>query len=96
LEPSSSRPDDEKQFLAKLFGYLLGEHLRIILGLSWGVITDQNGSDIALRHKVGEVTIYPLSSVLKRLENDEVGFFQPLAFALEKQVRAMLAEHGVA
>ena len=89
LDPSPVS-DAEFNHFAHLFGFALGEYLVQRTGLQWCVLADQYGSDYAVRHHVASVTAFPVSSVGKRLERHESGFFQPLAASIVHEISAVL------
>ena len=54
------------------FGHLLVERL----GLEWVALTDEYGTEIAVRGRA-DFTVFPTNFVAKRFENRETGFIAP-------------------
>ena len=54
------------------FGHLLVERL----GLDWVALTDEHGTEIAVRGRA-DFTVFPTNFVAKRFENRETGFIAP-------------------
>lgn len=63
----------EQQVIAML-GAHLGSRLVAELDMEWVVVTDQYGSDFAVRAKKYEVLSFPFSSVAKRIERRQYEF----------------------
>ncbi|MDH6180364.1 hypothetical protein M2152_000546 [Microbacteriaceae bacterium SG_E_30_P1] len=47
------------------------------LGFGWGVVTDEYGSDLAIRGEIRELTFFPISSVAKRWMSGDLGWIVP-------------------
>jgi hypothetical protein len=77
--------------IAESFGAAFGEICREELGLSWRHITDQWGATFAVCASAGNYTLYPISSVEKRIEDGQTGFFLNIFLMARRQ----LAEIGV-
>ena len=69
---SEEKFNDES--IARGLGIWFGQLLSVELGMKWVKVIDEYGEDFAVRHK-NETTSYPLSTVLKRIEQKETGFF---------------------
>ena len=48
-----------------------GKFLEEKIGMNWYVITDQYGTEMGLYHKCNNVTIFPFTSMLKALKNND-------------------------
>ena len=70
-------------------GSLFGEIAEKRLSMKWQIITDEYGVDFCLSHKETHTVIFPFSSVYKRIESRESGFFG----ALFQIVRAKIEEN---
>ncbi len=57
-----------------ILGAYLGSRLAVDFGMEWVKVTDQDGTDYAVRAKTVEVMSFPFSSVAKRIENKQYGF----------------------
>lgn len=55
----------------------LGSLLTEKLGFGWGVVTDEYGSDLAVRGDIRDLTFFPISSVAKRWTNGELRWIVP-------------------
>lgn len=62
----------DKQITSMLGAYL-GNKLISDFQMEWVVVTDQNGTDYAVRAKKYEVMSFPFSSVSKRIEKNQSG-----------------------
>ena len=52
----------------------------------WGGATDENGTAFALRHEAGETMVFPVQSVLKRIETRQSGFFFDIARVVKNRL----------
>jgi hypothetical protein len=69
-----------------MFGLALGQYLVDHLGLSWKVVQDQHGTEIAVHGQPGDILVFPPNLVAKRLESRTTGFFVPVSAGIEEQV----------
>ncbi len=83
--------DLEVLFAAYLFGFPLGEYLVHSNGMEWCVFSDGDGSSLAVRHPLAEVTAFPIDSVKKRVDPLEPPFFKAVASTVIKQISSSLA-----
>jgi ABC-type Fe3+-hydroxamate transport system substrate-binding protein len=60
--------------VVEMLGAYLGNQLIAEFQMEWVVVTDQNGTDYAVRAKKYEVMAFPFSSVAKRIERDQYEF----------------------
>ena len=65
-------------------GLTFGQILVDRLGMEWGIATDDQGTDIAVRGKSGWL-VYPTNVVRKRYGNDESGFLMALFQAVSER-----------
>ena len=62
----------------EIIGGYLGNKCVQDLDMEWSVVTDEYGTDYAVRSNQVEVTTYPFSAVLKRIEDGNSGFIHGL------------------
>ena len=62
----------------EIIGGYLGNKCVDELEMEWSVVTDEYGTDYAVRSTVNEVTSFPFSAVLKRIEDGNNGFIHGL------------------
>ena len=62
----------------EIIGGYLGNKCVKDLDMEWSVVTDEYGTDYAVRSNEVEVTTYPFSAVLKRIEDGNSGFIHGL------------------
>jgi hypothetical protein len=82
--------EDEKEddsTVANALGAAFGEYFVEHLGFRWIVLTNQFGTDYAVRHHLGETTAYPRASVQKRIESRETGFFRSIHLMLVDRLK---------
>lgn len=63
-----------EQQVIEMLGAYLGNQLIADLNMEWVVVTDQYGTDFAVRAKKMEVMSFPFSSVSKRIESNQYDF----------------------
>ena len=68
-----SSPYTDQQVLQLVGGYL-GNKLVADLDMEWVTVTDEYGTDYAVRSTEVDVTSYPFSTVLKRIEDEQYDF----------------------
>jgi hypothetical protein len=78
--------------VANSFGAAFGEICRRELGLNWRHVTDEWGVTYALRCARENYTMYPISSVEKRIEDGASGFFEHI-FLMAREQLADAATH---
>lgn len=64
----------DKQQVTEILGGVLGNRCVADFGMEWVGVTDQYGTDFAVRSKSVEIMAFPFSTVLKRIENGEYDF----------------------
>lgn len=87
-DKSATKPDNEE--IANGFGCLFGEMLKAEFGFEWQLIKDQYGTEKALLdNKTGSI-IFPINSVLKRIEPevDSNAFFKPMHEAIKQHIES--------
>lgn len=78
-EDQDKEPGDS---VANALGAAFGDYLVDQHGFCWVVVTDQYGTDYAVKHQIAETMAFPSSSVMKRIERDEPECFQDLRAAI--------------
>jgi len=63
-----------EQQVVEILGSYLGNKLINDFQMEWVIVTDQYGTDYAVRSKIAEVMSFPFSSVSKRIENNQHEF----------------------
>lgn len=72
-------------------GMALGQYLVDRLGLDWKLVEDEYGTEVAVHGQPGDVLVFPPNLVAKRLETRTVGFFEPVAGQIERQLGELRA-----
>lgn len=78
-DEEEKEPDDE---MANALGAAFGNYFVEQHGFRWIVVTDEYGTEVAVRHARGETTGFPRASVAKRIEDRQPEFFQNLSIVL--------------
>ena len=68
----------EPNALVNALGLAFGQYLVDRLGMSWAVVSDEQGTDIAVHSSPGDILIFPTSAAAKRVEGGEFLFFEDL------------------
>jgi hypothetical protein len=84
-EPVETRTHANDVVLA--FGAVLGAHLCRELGLSWILVSDEHGTELAVHGDPGDVLIFPANAVAKRVSEGQSTFFVAFADEAVAQVR---------
>ena len=77
-----------------MFGLTFGQWLVDHLGLSWKVVQDESGTEIAVHGQPGDILVFPPNLVAKRFETGTTDFFVPVAAGIEDQVAAVRRAHA--
>ncbi len=78
--------------VANALGSAFGDFVVEQHGFSWVVVTDQYGTDYAVKHPVLELIAFPSSSVAKRIERNEPECFVNLRTAILDTARRNVAQ----
>lgn len=81
---SSDRGRFSPRVVMRITGAAFGNHCNVRLKTRWVAITDALGRDIAIRSPDGRITGFPFSTVQKRINANETGFFERV-FALLRE-----------
>jgi hypothetical protein len=68
--------------IANALGAAFGEYLVDQHGFRWVVITDEYGTEYAVKTDIGETTSFPRASVQKRIEDQCTEFFQNIYYLI--------------
>jgi Domain of unknown function (DUF3806) len=83
----SEGPDDPNA-VVNLVGLALGQLLVDRFGLGWVALTDQYGTEIAVRGP-SNLTVFPTNFVAKRYESGERGFVAPFVEAVARRLEGL-------
>ena len=61
-----------------MIGFSFGQHLVDDFGLRWVVISDEQGTEMAVYREEGDVTLFPANLVAKRWETRDTEFLRPI------------------
>lgn len=67
----------------EILGAYLGKKLADDFQMDWAIVTDQYGKDFAVRGRKYEVTAFPFSSVLKRIERQQHDFMVGIYYTVQ-------------
>ncbi|WP_158222846.1 DUF3806 domain-containing protein [Rhodopirellula sp. MGV] len=92
VDPFATGDEDSLEILGAAFGDVIAA----TLGLEWVVVTDEYGTDFAIKHPTKFVLAYPRDMIIRRVEAGEVinltDLYEGVVDALEKQI----ADDGLA
>jgi len=77
----------------EIIGGYLGNKCVQDLDMEWSVVTDEYGTDYAVRSNQVEVTTYPFSAVLKRIEDGNSGFIHGLYHTVRHTIETSNVKH---
>jgi hypothetical protein len=77
-----SEPGDPNQAI-NVVGLALGQLLVTRFGLEWVALTDEHGTEVAVRGP-SNFTVFPTNFIAKRYESGETGFISPFVDEVEK------------
>jgi hypothetical protein len=89
-----NRGEEDPNPYINAFGLALGDYLVRRLGLEWKVVSDNQGTEIAVWGQVGEVLVFPPNLVGKRYVAGTTRFFADVAAKAEEQVGKVRAQVG--
>lgn len=82
-DPASQFPVDD--VVARLGAYL-GSRLATDFDMEWVQVTDEYGTDLAVRTRKYEVIAFPFSSVEKRVQKNEYDFMVGVYYAVQNMI----------
>lgn len=62
--------------------------------MRWLVLSDQYGTDFAVREPSTRCTVFPIDVVAKRLQSGERDFMGPIAFAIQREIGQLKGEQA--
>jgi len=83
-EPGEKESDE---IVANSLGAAFGSYLVEHHGFQWIVVTDEYGTEYAVRHDLNHTIAFPRASVQKRIENGQAEFFNHVFLIILDQVR---------
>lgn len=92
ISPFSSGDEDALITLGGAFGDVVAE----TLGLDWVVVEDEYGIDFAIKHPTKMVVAFPLTMILKRVEDGEEINLTELYHGVVAAMRQQIAADGIA
>jgi hypothetical protein len=79
---------DDPNALINLVGLALGQLLVDRFGLDWVALTDEHGTEIAVRGP-SNLTVFPTNFVAKRYETHETGFIAPFVDEVARRLEGL-------
>lgn len=87
MQEDDAKESDE--LVANALGAAFGNFLVENHGFRWVVVTDEYGAEFAVRHEVGETTVFPRAAIEKRIERQEPEVFHGIHLVLMDQHRKL-------
>ena len=88
LAVASGDTEIDSNVVIEILGCVLGNLLVTELDMQWVKVTDQYGTDYAVKGRSVEVFSYPFSTVAKRVENEEYDFMYNVFYAIKQAVES--------
>ena len=82
-QTSKTRQHSDEQVMEILGGYL-GNRCIADFDMEWVTVTDEYGTNYAIRSKNVELMAFPFSTVMKRIEDNEHGFLNGVYYAIKQ------------
>jgi hypothetical protein len=76
----------EPNVLANALGIAFGQYLVQTLHMTWAVVTDEHGTDIAVRGAPSDMLVFPTAATAKRIANGDLPFFTDLYEQLSSDI----------
>lgn len=70
-------------------GIAFGQHLVDALGLEWGVVTDEYGTELAVHGEPANIIVFPANLIAKRFEGRTVGFIVQVFHQVRSEIQSM-------
>ena len=87
LWQNEKKPRYTQQQVMEIMGAHLGNTLAKDLDMEWVVVTDEYGTDYAVRGKKYEAMSFPFSSVMKRIESNEHDFMFGIYHTIKTSIK---------
>lgn len=81
-----TKPRYTQQQVVEVLGAYLGNRLIADFQMEWVEVTDQHGTDYAVRGKEVEVMSFPFSSVAKRIRADQYDFMAGVYYTVQDAI----------
>jgi len=82
----SKAPEHSNEQVVEILGGYLGNKCVADLDMEWVTVTDEFGTDYAVRSKSVELMAFPFSTVLKRIENEEHDFLHDVYHTIKQSL----------
>jgi uncharacterized protein DUF3806 len=69
---------EDANAVVHMIGLSFGQHLVDDFGLRWVVVSDDQGTEMAVHREQGDVLVFPANLVAKRWETKDTGFLRPI------------------
>lgn len=83
------RETENPNAMINAFGLAFGQYLVANLALTWAVVSDGQGTEIAVHGQPGDILVFPLNLVAKRYTKGEMRFFQSLYDQTRQQIEGL-------
>jgi hypothetical protein len=84
----SKRPKHSNEEVIKIIGGYLGNKFITDLDMEWVTVTDEYGTDYAVRSKSVDVMSFPFSTVMKRVERGEYDFLYGVYYTTKQMIES--------
>ncbi len=84
-----SRGDEDPNPMINAFGAAFGQYLVDHLSMAWTVVTDEQGTEMAVCGQPGDVLVFPPNLVAKRFVAKEVSFFEKLYDVMSRDINEL-------
>jgi hypothetical protein len=84
----SDNKQHSSQQVVEILGGYLGNKCVADFDMEWVTVTDEYGTDYAVRSKTVDVMAFPFSTVLKRIENNEHDFLYAVYYAIKQTLES--------
>ena len=85
---TSASPQHSKDQVVEILGAYLGNCMIADFDMEWVMVTDEYGTDYAVRGKTNDVMAFPFSSVMKRIEDGEHEFLYGVYHTLKHTLKS--------
>jgi hypothetical protein len=69
---------EDANSVVHMIGLSFGQHLVDDFGLEWVIVSDDQGTEMAVHREEGDVLVFPANLVAKRWETRATGFLRPI------------------
>ena len=88
LDTNDPENEDPNPFI-NVFGIAFGQYLVDQLGLKWMVVTDRDGTEMAVYGQPGDILVFPTNFVAKRYVNKQKEFFSLFYPEMKKDIEQL-------